>query len=120
MAIVETETHGAVFVIRMNRPERLNALGNELRAALADAWNEFDERSELEVAIYTGSGRAFCAGEDMKESLQRGAPGLDSIIRRDPFTSGTLDKPIGRDPGDRKRMTVTASGRAATTEWKTA
>ena len=35
MAIVETETHGAVFVIRMNRPERLNALGNELRAALA-------------------------------------------------------------------------------------
>ena len=42
MAIVETETHGAVFVIRMNRPERLNALGNELRAALAEAWNEFN------------------------------------------------------------------------------
>ena len=94
MAIVETETHGAVFVIRMNRPERLNALGNELRAALADAWNEFDERSELEAAIYTGTGRAFCAGEDMKESLQRGAPGLDPSIRRDPFTSGTLDKPV--------------------------
>ena len=47
MAIVETETHGAVFVIRMNRPERLNALGNELRAALADAWNEFDERRDI-------------------------------------------------------------------------
>ena len=94
MAIVETEAQGAVFTIRMNRPERLNALGNELRAALSDAWNEFNDRADLEVAIYTGTGRAFCAGEDMKESLQRGAPGLDSSIRRDPFTSGTLDKPV--------------------------
>jgi enoyl-CoA hydratase/carnithine racemase len=94
MAIVETEVQGSVFTIRMNRPERLNALGNELRAALADAWNEFNDRRDLEVAIYTGSGRAFCAGEDMKESLQRGAPGLDASVRRDPFTSGTLDKPV--------------------------
>lgn len=94
MAIVETERHGAVFVIRMNRPDRLNALGNELRAALADAWIEFAESPELEVAIYTGTGRAFCAGEDMKESLSRGAPGLDASIKRDPFTSGTLDKPV--------------------------
>ncbi len=78
----------------MNRPERLNALGNELRGALADAWNEFNDRRDLEVAIYTGTGRAFCAGEDMKESLQRGAPGLDTSVRRDPFTSGTLDKPV--------------------------
>ena len=94
MAIVETESQGAVFTIRMNRPERLNALGNELRAALSEAWNEFNDRDDLEVAIYTGTGRAFCAGEDMKESLQRGAPGLDASVRRDPFTSGTLDKPV--------------------------
>ncbi len=94
MAIVETETHGAAFVIRMNRPERLNALGNELRSALADAWIEFGSNSALEVAIYTGTGRAFCAGEDMKESLNRGAPGLDASVKRDPFTAGTLDKPV--------------------------
>jgi len=94
MPIVETERHGATFVIRMNRPERLNALGNELRAALAEAWTEFDQDRALEVAIYTGAGRAFCAGEDMKESLGRGAPGLDSSVRGDPFTRGTLDKPV--------------------------
>lgn len=94
MPIVETETHGAVQVIRMNRPERLNALGSELRAALADAWTEFHERRDLEAAIFTGSGRAFCAGEDMKESLNRGAPGLDPAVRGDPFSRGTLDKPV--------------------------
>jgi len=94
MAIVETETSGAVFTIRMNRPERLNALGNELRAALSEAWNEFNDRADLEVAIYTGTGRAFCAGEDMKESLERGAPGLDTRVKPDPFTSGKLEKPV--------------------------
>ena len=41
MAFVETERHGQVMVIRMNRPERLNALGQELRTGLAEAWCEF-------------------------------------------------------------------------------
>ena len=35
MAVVETERHGQVLVVRMNRPERLNALNTELRAELA-------------------------------------------------------------------------------------
>ena len=37
MAVVETEIHGQVLVVRMNRPERLNALNHELRTELADA-----------------------------------------------------------------------------------
>jgi enoyl-CoA hydratase/carnithine racemase len=37
MGIVETERHGGITIIRMNRPERLNALGNELRGELAKA-----------------------------------------------------------------------------------
>ena len=75
MAVVETERHGQVLVVRMNRPERLNALSHEMRSGLAEAWTEFRHSEELEVAIFTGTGRGFCAGEDMKESLQRGAPG---------------------------------------------
>ena len=67
MAVVETERHGQILVIRMNRPERLNALNTEMRAALAKIWTEFRHSKELEVAIFTGTGRGFCAGEDMKE-----------------------------------------------------
>ncbi|HEV7392620.1 MAG TPA: enoyl-CoA hydratase-related protein, partial [Burkholderiales bacterium] len=69
MSILELERQDGVMVIRMNRPDRMNALGAELRSALADAWCEFRDSSTLEVAIFTGTGRAFCAGEDMKESL---------------------------------------------------
>ena len=94
MAIVETERHGQVMVIRMNRPERLNALGQELRQSLAAAWCEFRDSDQLEVAVFTGSGRAFCAGEDMKESIQRGAPGRGQQAMADPFMDGSLTKPV--------------------------
>lgn len=93
MSIVETEHHDGVMVIRMNRPERLNALGLELRTALAEAWVSFRDSSTDEVAVFTGTGRAFCAGEDMKESLERGAPGLAAGID-DPFMEGAIDKPV--------------------------
>src|SRR5918997_3222533 len=94
MAMVETEHRGQVMLIRMNRPERLNALGRELRDGLAQAWCEFRDSDRLEVAIFTGTGRAFCAGEDMKESLERGAPGRGQQTFEDPFMNGTLQKPV--------------------------
>ncbi|HEY3111176.1 MAG TPA: enoyl-CoA hydratase-related protein, partial [Chloroflexota bacterium] len=75
MSFVETERDDGIMVIRLNRPERMNALGSEMRAALAEAWCEFRDSRDLEVAIYTGTGRAFCAGEDMKESVERGTVG---------------------------------------------
>ena len=95
MAMVETEKHGQVMVIRLNRPERLNALGAELRQGMAEAWCEFRDSDQLEVAVFTGTGRAFCAGEDMKESLERGAPGSGSGQKfENPFMDGTLQKPV--------------------------
>lgn len=93
MAVVETEKTDGVMVIRMNRPERLNALGSELRAALAAAWRDFRDSSDVEVAIFTGTGRAFCAGEDMKESLERGSAGSPQNDDN-PYNDGSIDKPI--------------------------
>jgi enoyl-CoA hydratase/carnithine racemase len=94
MAVVETERHGQILVVRMNRPERLNALNHEMRTMLAETWTEFRHSKELEVAIFTGTGRAFCAGEDMKESLQSGVAGGTRTAIEDPFRSGALEKPV--------------------------
>jgi enoyl-CoA hydratase/carnithine racemase len=94
MPVVETERHGQILVVRMNRPERLNALNHEMRTRLAETWTEFRHSDELEVAIFTGTGRGFCAGEDMKESLQDGAPGGRRPDIDDPFMSGVLEKPV--------------------------
>jgi enoyl-CoA hydratase/carnithine racemase len=94
MAVVETERHGQVLVVRMNRPERLNALNHDMRTELARIWTEFRHDEGLEVAILTGTGRAFCAGEDMKESLAEGKPGGRRPDQEDPFNAGTLEKPV--------------------------
>ncbi len=94
MAVVETEEHGQILVVRMNRPERLNALSHEMRTLLAEAWTEFRRSERLEVAIFTGTGRGFCAGEDMKESLAAGQPGGRRPAIEDPFMSGALEKPV--------------------------
>ena len=94
MAVVETDIQGQIMLITLNRPERLNALGVELRSEMAAAFTEFKDNPDLEVAVFTGAGRAFCAGEDMKESLERGAPGSATAPVKNPFNDGELDKPV--------------------------
>src|SRR4029079_14119568 len=94
MAVVETERNGQVLIIRMNRPESLNALNTELRQKLAETWTEFRRSKELEIAIFTGTGRAFCAGEDLKESLAAKKPGGVNPTIADPFMGGSLEKPV--------------------------
>ncbi|MEM7035163.1 MAG: enoyl-CoA hydratase/isomerase family protein [Chloroflexota bacterium] len=94
MAVVETEVHGQIMVIRLNRPERLNALGREVREGMGEAFTEFSDSDMLEVAILTGTGRGFCAGEDMKETLEIGGLGAPRLEISDPFNEGTLQKPV--------------------------
>jgi enoyl-CoA hydratase/carnithine racemase len=93
MSVLEIERRDQIMVLRINRPDRMGSLNSELRSALADAWCEFRDSTALEVAIFTGTGRAFCAGEDMKESLERGTVG--STVKKDnPYDDMALEKPV--------------------------
>ena len=66
------ERDGGVLVARLNRPERMNALGGGLREELNATWFEFRDDPDLKVMIVTGTGeRAFCTGMDLRESDQR-------------------------------------------------
>ena len=92
MAVVETERHGQVLIVRMNRPERLNALSADMLVALSETWTAFRHSTELEVAILTGTGRGFCAGEDMKETLTTGKPGGVNSLKSLPRPWATVRK----------------------------
>lgn len=63
--IVETEDH--VTTIRLNRPDALNALSQELLHELCDALEEADQNDKVRCIILTGSDKAFAAGADIKE-----------------------------------------------------
>ena len=64
-----------VTVIRLNRPERLNAISFGLVGELHDALDAVAADDDCKVAILTGSGRAFCAGLDLKDWGEVPAPG---------------------------------------------
>lgn len=67
--ILIKERDDGIFIARMNRPERMNAMGGGLREALEDVWFEFRDDATLKVMIITGVGdRAFCAGADLREN----------------------------------------------------
>lgn len=55
-----------VLLLRLNRPEALNALNPELRQALADAFRDAAEDDSVRVIVVTGDDKAFAAGADIK------------------------------------------------------
>lgn len=65
--LVETRPTDGVAMLRINRPEVLNALNLELRKALADAFSRLDADPNVRAIVLAGSERAFCAGADLNE-----------------------------------------------------
>jgi enoyl-CoA hydratase len=67
-----TETHGAVTLIRLNRPQALNALNTQVLKDLIACFAAYDADSSQRCAILTGSEKAFAAGADIKEMQPKG------------------------------------------------
>ncbi|WP_299653594.1 enoyl-CoA hydratase [uncultured Tateyamaria sp.] len=67
MAILEREVTDAVAHLRMNAPERLNALSDEMIAAVHGALDEVAEDRSVRAVVLSGAGKAFCAGHDLKQ-----------------------------------------------------
>jgi 2-(1,2-epoxy-1,2-dihydrophenyl)acetyl-CoA isomerase len=63
------ETKGAVRVLTLNRPERLNALNAELLTALNAAFDEIATDDAIRAVLLTGAGRGFCAGADLMQNM---------------------------------------------------
>jgi len=65
--IVSYECKNRIAHIRLNRPEKLNALNRELANGLADALYRLDTDDDAWVGILSGEGRAFCVGADYND-----------------------------------------------------
>ena len=69
--LVLTETRGRVALIRLNRVEKLNALNDELAAAIGDALHTFDRDPNVHVIVMTGNEKAFAAGADIARMMDK-------------------------------------------------
>lgn len=72
---INVDRDGAVAIVTINRPERLNTLDMPTLDALADAWTQLRDDDEIRVVVLTGAGdKAFCAGADLRDFLPRPHP----------------------------------------------
>ena len=67
LILYESDPDAGIARITLNRPERLNALNDQMQAEIADAVARADADAGARVVIVTGSGRAFCAGGDLDQ-----------------------------------------------------
>jgi 2-(1,2-epoxy-1,2-dihydrophenyl)acetyl-CoA isomerase len=99
-AMLLTETAGAVRTLTLNRPNVLNAFSRGVSAELVAAFAEIEADDRVRAVILTGSGRAFCAGQDLAEAIPSGDanPDLGAIVRAvyTPVIRAvrTLEKPV--------------------------
>ncbi len=69
---VKVENEGAVGWIRLNRPEKMNAIGALTRKQLGEAIKQAERDDSVRVVVLTGSGRAFSSGADVTEMSNSG------------------------------------------------
>ncbi|WP_170437488.1 enoyl-CoA hydratase [Ruegeria arenilitoris] len=67
MAILERNDTGAIAHLKMNTPERLNALSDEMLEALQSELDTLRDDRTIRAVILSGAGKAFCAGHDLKQ-----------------------------------------------------
>src|ERR687885_1307 len=87
-----------VRTITLHRPEALNAFNATLHHELADALKAAERDRAVRCLVITGAGRAFCAGQDLKERLGENQLSLGDLLRQryNPLILRirTMEKPI--------------------------
>ena len=99
---VLVERHGGVGLVRLNRPEALNALDLATKELLLATLRELAADRGIRCVVLTGSGRAFCVGQDLREhaaDLEQAGPGgvLNTVAEhynRIAILLHTMEKPV--------------------------
>lgn len=69
---LKTQLDDGVLTVTLNRPERLNAVGDGMHEHLEELWSDVAGDSNVRAVVLTGAGRAFCAGGDVRAMSERG------------------------------------------------
>ena len=81
-AVLLVEDRGAVRILRLNRPDKLNALNTALTAALHDALLGASEDPAVRALVLAGNGRGFCAGADLGEFKELTPANQAMVLKR--------------------------------------
>lgn len=82
---ITVEADGPIRIVRLNRPDELNAVNHDLHEGVADLFPQIDDDPEARAVVITGNGRAFSAGGDFRylRTLSE-----DPVLRRRTIDTG--------------------------------
>jgi 2-(1,2-epoxy-1,2-dihydrophenyl)acetyl-CoA isomerase len=78
---IKTETEGSVLKITLNRPDKFNSFNREMALELQSALDTASSDKNIRAVYLTGEGKAFCAGQDLSEAMDKSGPGIERIVR---------------------------------------
>lgn len=79
-ATLLTHTENGICTLTLNRPEKFNSFNRDMALALQAALDEAHNNDAIRCVILTGSGKAFCAGQDLAEATDPQGPELEDIV----------------------------------------
>lgn len=94
--VLDVRMEDGLAILRLNRPDAMNALNLELKQALAEWLSRARYDSQLRAVLLTGAGSAFCAGGDLKE-MDPDRPAQTARMRQDQLLR-TVFMPLARLP----------------------
>jgi 2-(1,2-epoxy-1,2-dihydrophenyl)acetyl-CoA isomerase len=78
---IKTENEGSVLKITLNRPDKFNSFNREMALELQSALDKANLDKSIRAVYLTGEGKAFCAGQDLSEAMDKSGPGIERIVR---------------------------------------
>jgi 2-(1,2-epoxy-1,2-dihydrophenyl)acetyl-CoA isomerase len=80
MAFVTYDLNDKVAVITLYRADKFNSFNREMALELHQALDKAETDSKVRAILLTGSGKAFCAGQDLAEAIDPNGPGIPKIV----------------------------------------
>src|SRR3989475_11741233 len=94
MSSILVSQEAGVLTLTLNRPEKLNAFNPEMHSLLRRAIERAADDADIRAVLLTGSGRGFCAGQDLSErDVSPGAAPIDLSV-----SIGSYYNPLVRPP----------------------
>lgn len=79
--VIQLKTENHIAIITLHRPEVFNSCNREMASGLREALKSCETDDEVRAIVITGSGKAFCAGQDLQEVTDPGLhPGFQRIL----------------------------------------
>lgn len=81
MSYIISELKDKVMVITLNRADKFNSFNREMALQLQDALDKAENNENVRAILLTGTGKAFCAGQDLAEAIDPNGPGIEKIVK---------------------------------------